>query len=199
MLLVIHIRVLALFDHEEIGSCSLCGAEGNSLSCLITSLSGSDHVSQAIRKSFLLSYVYMNRRNELQDVAHAYNPEYSDKYESQHRCILNKGVTMSYAANQNMATSVPSASVMRLLCKRHNLPLQVSVKKQNMREGSTVGPHISAQLGILTADLGIPQLAMHSIREMGGSKDIETGVKLAEVFYREWGGIEPTMKLGDEY
>ena len=51
------IRVLALFDHEEIGSNSLCGAEGNSLSCLITSLSGSDNVSQAIRKSFLLSYV----------------------------------------------------------------------------------------------------------------------------------------------
>ena len=106
---------------------------------------------------------------------------------------------MSYAANQNMATSSPSASVMRLLCKKYALPLQVSVKKQNMREGSTVGPHISAQLGILTADLGIPQLAMHSIREMGGSKDIETGVKLAEVFYREWGGIEPMMKLGEEY
>lgn len=132
-------------------------------------------------------------------MAHAYNPEYSDKYEAQHRCLLNKGVTMSYAANQNMATSGPSAAVMRLLCKRHDLPLQVSVKKQNMREGSTVGPHISAQLGILTADLGIPQLAMHSIREMGGSQDIDTGVKIAEAFYREWGAIEPTMKLGEEY
>ena len=94
-------------------------------------------------------------------MAHAYHPEYSDKTESNHRCLMNHGVTMSFAAAQNMATSAPSAAVMRLICKRNSLPLQVSVKKQDMREGSTVGPRISTQLGILTADLGIPQLAMH--------------------------------------
>ena len=155
----------------------------------MTSLSGSENLSRAIRKSFLLSY----------DVAHAFNPEYSDKYESQHRCVVNKGITMSYAANQNMATSAVSASVMRMIAKNHNLPLQLNVKKQNMREGSTVGPRISAQLGLLTADLGIPQLAMHSIREMSGAKDIDTGVKLATAFYREWGVIEPKMKMGEEF
>ena len=64
-----------------------------------------------------------------------------------------------------------------------------------MREGSTVGPRISTQLGVLTADCGIPQLAMHSIREMCGTKDIDTGVKIAKAFYREWGTIEKNMKL----
>lgn len=183
------VRVLALFDHEEIGSASLAGAESTSLRCIINQLSGEALSSQAIRKSFLLSY----------DVSHAYNPEYSDKTEANHRCILNKGVVMSFAASQNMATSAPSAAVMRLICKKNHLDLQSSVKKQDMREGSTVGPRISTQLGILTADLGIPQLAMHSIREMCGGKDIETGVKIANAFYNEWGTIEKNMKLGEEY
>ena len=184
-----HRSVLALFDHEEIGSASLAGAESTSLRCIINQLSGEALSSQAIRKSFLLSY----------DVSHAYNPEYSDKTEVNHRCILNKGVVMSFAASQNMATSAPSAAVMRLICKKNHLDLQSSVKKQDMREGSTVGPRISTQLGILTADLGIPQLAMHSIREMCGGKDIETGVKIANAFYNEWGTIEKNMKLGEEY
>ena len=94
---------------------------------------------------------------------------------------------MSFAASQNMATSAPSAAVMRYLCKKNRLDLQSSVKKQDMREGSTVGPRISTQL------------AMHSIREMCGTKDIETGVKIAEAFYREWGTIEKNMKLGEEF
>ena len=106
---------------------------------------------------------------------------------------------MSFAASQNMATSAPSAAVMRYLCKKNHLDLQSSVKKQDMREGSTVGPRISTQLGILTADCGIPQLAMHSIREMCGTKDIETGVKIADAFYCEWGTIEKNMKLGEEF
>ena len=181
--------MLALFDHEEIGSASLAGAESTSLRCIINQLSGESLASQAIRKSFLLSY----------DVSHAFNPEYSDKTEANHRCILNKGVVMSYAASQNMATSAPSGAVMRMICKRNNLDLQCSVKKQDMREGSTVGPRISTQLGILTADLGIPQLAMHSIREMCGGKHIETGVKIANAFYNEWGTIEKGMKLGEEF
>ena len=132
-------------------------------------------------------------------MSHAFNPEYSDKTESNHRCILNKGVAMSFAASQNMATSAPSAAVMRLICRRNKLDLQSSVKKQDMREGSTVGRRISTQLGILTADCGIPQLAMHSIRELCGAKDVETGVKIAKAFYREWGMIEKDMKLGEEY
>lgn len=112
---------------------------------------------------------------------------------------MNKGVTMSFAASQNMATSAPSSAVMKMICKKYHLPLQLSVKKQDMREGSTVGPRISTQLGIMTADLGIPQLAMHSIREMCGAKDIETGCKISEAFYNEWNGVESGMKLGDEF
>lgn len=135
----------------------------------------------------------------MQDVSHAFNPEYSDKIETNHRCILNNGVVMSFAASQNMATSAPSSAVMKMICKKNNLPIQLSVKKQDMREGSTVGPRISTQLGILTADMGIPQFAMHSIREMCGTKDIDTGCKIAEAFYKEWDGIEHGMKLGDEY
>ena len=106
---------------------------------------------------------------------------------------------MSFAASQNMATSAPSSAVMKMICKKYHLPLQLSVKKQDMREGSTVGPRISTQLGIMTADLGIPQLAMHSIREMCGAKDIESGCKISEAFYNEWNGVESGMKLGDEF
>lgn len=112
---------------------------------------------------------------------------------------MNSGVVMSFAANQNMATSAPSSAVMKMICKKYDLPIQVSVKKQDMREGSTVGPRISTQLGILTADMGIPQLAMHSIREMCGAKDIDTGCKIAKAFYEEWQDVEKGMKLGDEY
>ena len=171
--------MLALFDHEEIGSASLAGAESTSLRCIINQLSGESLASQAIRKSFLLSY----------DVSHAFNPEYSDKTEANHRCILNKGVVMSYAASQNMATSAPSGAVMRMICKRNNLDLQCSVKKQDMREGSTVGPRISTQLGILTADLGIPQLAMHSIRETMGSMDVKNGIDFVRVFLEHYGEV----------
>ena len=49
--------------------------------------------------------------------------------------------------------------------------MQQFVSRADMGCGSTIGPISSSRLGVATIDVGIPQLAMHSCRELTGSKD----------------------------
>ncbi len=156
--------VLALFDHEEVGSQSDVGARSNFLMAVLERMMPDKEICyKAARKSLILSV----------DNAHGVHPNFRAKHDESHGPILNRGPVMKYDANQGYATSAPSAVFLKGLAQRAAVPLQAFVMRADMRCGSTIGPMSAASSGISTVDLGVSTFAMHSVRELAGTKDIE--------------------------
>lgn len=157
-----HTRVLALFDHEEVGSTSDIGANSNMLLALIDRLMPDvEERHRLLACSTLLSV----------DNAHGIHPNYADKHDEAHGPLLNHGPVIKMDANQGYATSSGTSALIQLLAEGVGVPLQKYVTRADMRCGSTIGPMSAAKTGIQTVDLGAPTFAMHSIRELAGAKD----------------------------
>lgn len=155
--------VLALFDHEEVGSQSDIGARSNFLMTLLERLCGDrETLYRALRRSAMLSV----------DNAHGIHPNFRAKHDTNHGPILNRGPVIKYDANQGYATSSQSALFVKQLAADAGVPVQSYVTRADMRCGSTIGPISASNVGIPTVDLGVATFAMHSIREMAGAEDI---------------------------
>ena len=113
----------------------------------------SDVIERCLAKSFLVSA----------DMAHAVHPNYSEKHEEQHQPLFHKGVVVKHNANQRYATTALTAYMFRECAKLSGVSTQEFVVKNDMGCGSTIGPIVSAQTGIRTVDVGVPQLSMHSV------------------------------------
>ncbi|MCL4135289.1 UNVERIFIED_CONTAM: hypothetical protein GTU68_008531 [Idotea baltica] len=149
-------QVVALFDHEEVGSTSATGADSAMLGNVLDALTaGADANSLCISA----------------DCAHATHPNYSDRHEPDHQIALNGGPVIKVNANQRYATTAMGHALFAQACDQAEVPHQVFVTRTDMACGSTVGPVTAARTGLDTVDVGAPQLAMHSIREMTGSAD----------------------------
>jgi aspartyl aminopeptidase len=155
--------VIALFDHEEVGSESTHGASGPRLAWLLEALHAGTRTEfhEALSRSHCISA----------DNAHAVHPNYPDRHEPAHRPMPNLGPVLKVNANQRYATSPESAAVFLRTCDLAGVPHQVFVSKNTMPCGSTIGPITSTQLGIPTVDVGVAQLSMHSARELCGAID----------------------------
>ena len=105
------------------------------------------------------------------DNAHAVHPNYPERHEPGHRPIVNAGPAIKVNSNQRYATSATTAAAFERACDAAGVPWQVFVSRNNMPCGSTIGPITSTRLGIATVDVGIPQLSMHSARELCGADD----------------------------
>jgi aspartyl aminopeptidase len=114
-------------------------------------------------------------------MAHSIHPNYSEKHEDNHRPLMNKGLVLKENANQRYATTSQTITITRELAKIAQVPLQDFVVRNDSPCGSTIGPMLSAKLGIKTIDVGNPQLSMHSIREQCGADDSEHAIKLFKV------------------
>ncbi|GJR85149.1 probable aspartyl aminopeptidase [Tanacetum coccineum] len=155
------IRMVALFDNEEVGSDSIQGAGAPTMfqamrriiDCLANSYVREGIFERAIRQSFLVSA----------DMAHGVHPNFMDKHEEHHRPELHKGLVIKHNANQRYATSGITAFLFKEVAKIHNLPTQDFVVRNDMGCGSTIGPILASGIGIRTVDCGIPQLSMHSV------------------------------------
>lgn len=148
--------LIVLNDHEEVGSVSAAGAEGPFLYDILERLLPDAENRQAIlRKSFLISA----------DNAHALHPNYLAKHDPQHLPLLGKGLVIKFNAKQRYATNAPAATRFRQLCAHARVPVQEFVSRNDLVCGTTLGPLTAAKIGINTVDVGIPSLAMHSIRE----------------------------------
>jgi aspartyl aminopeptidase len=205
------IRLISLFDHEEIGSQTAQGADSNLLPAVIKRLSvipgSSDTKSessydslsdgststafeQTLSTSFLISA----------DMAHSVHPNYPAKYESDHRPEMNKGVVIKINANARYATNSPGITLLNEISKKAKytssagagagVPLQLFVVRNDSSCGSTIGPMLSAAMGVRTLDLGNPQLSMHSIRETGGAEDVEHAIRLFDSYFEHFGELE---------
>lgn len=158
--------MIALNDHEEVGSSSTTGAGGPLLERVlerhVLARGGErDDLHRSLAGSFCVSA----------DNAHAVHPNYTDRHDPDHGPIVNAGPAIKINSNQRYATSSGTAAVFRRACETAGVPHQVFVSRNNMPCGSTIGPITATRLGIDTVDVGVPQLSMHSARELCGTED----------------------------
>ncbi|TYI90391.1 hypothetical protein E1A91_D03G118700v1 [Gossypium mustelinum] len=168
------VRMVALFDHEEVGSNSAQGAGSpamlDALSRITYSFtSDSKMLTKAIQRSFLVSA----------DMAHALHPNYMDKHGESHQPKLH-GVT---------------SFIFREIAVKHNLPIQDFVVRNDMPCGSTIGPILAGGVGIRTVDIGAPQLSMHGIREMCAVDDVKHSNEHFKAFFHEFSQLDTKISV----
>ncbi|MEZ5216779.1 MAG: M18 family aminopeptidase [Ilumatobacteraceae bacterium] len=161
-----HASVIALFDHEEVGSSSSTGAAGPILEHVLDRLllmhgSTGDDRYRCFAESSCISA----------DNAHAVHPNYPERHDPGHRPLVNAGPALKVNSNQRYATSGTTAALFQRACATAGVPFQTFVSKNTMPCGSTIGPITATRLGIETVDIGVPQLSMHSARELCGTAD----------------------------
>jgi aspartyl aminopeptidase len=172
------VPIAALFDHEEIGSESAYGAHSGSLpralERIVLGRGGSrEDYHRALAGSLCVSA----------DMAHAVHPNYESRHEARHKPVLNGGPVIKINAQQRYATSGATAVLFRDLCAKAEVPVQHYAHRTDLPCGSTIGPITSTLLGIRTVDVGNPMLSMHSIRELGGTKDPAMMTRALGAFY----------------
>ena len=171
------IRLIALFDNEEVGSRTKQGAGsavlGDVLRRIYQELSGeSDAVCRALADGFLLSV----------DVAHAVHPSHAAKSDPVVHPALAAGVVLKQAASQSYAGDAEASAIVRALAEEHEIPWQRFVNRADSRGGSTLGAIASSFVPVRTMDIGAPILAMHSARETMGAADQESLERLLKAF-----------------
>ncbi|KAA3456889.1 putative aspartyl aminopeptidase [Gossypium australe] len=184
------VRMVALFDHEEVGSNSAQGAGSpamlDALSRITYSFtSDSKMLTKAIQRSFLVSA----------DMAHALHPNYMDKHEESHQPKLHGGLVIKHNANQRYATNAVTSFIFREIAVKHNLPIQDFVVRNDMPCGSTIGPILASGVGIRTVDVGAPQLSMHSIREMCAVDDVKHSYENFKAFFHEFSQLDTKISV----
>ncbi|TDZ65199.1 Vacuolar aminopeptidase 1 [Colletotrichum trifolii] len=182
------IKLVALFDDEEIGSLLRQGARANFLpltieravEALTGSSFGSNVIGQTYAKSFLLSA----------DVTHAGHPNFLGYYLDEHIPRLNVGIAICGDSNGHMTTDAISTAILTRVGELSGAPTQTFQIRNDTRSGGTVGPALSSAMGVRAADAGLPQLSMHSIRATTGALDPGLGVKFFKGFLDHWEKID---------
>ncbi|MEG1427774.1 MAG: M18 family aminopeptidase, partial [Oscillospiraceae bacterium] len=161
-----NVRVLAVFDNEEVGSGTKQGADSTFLSDVLTRLNDAlgnttEDYRCALANSMMLSA----------DNAHAVHPNFPEKTDPTCKNYLNHGVVIKFNANQKYTTDALSAGKFKMICDSAKIPYQIFHNRSDMPGGSTLGNISTAHVSIDTVDIGIPQLAMHSAVETAGAED----------------------------
>lgn len=189
------IRMVCLFDHEEVGSVSAYGAASSFypeyLQRVLTSLKGKDGqdsldysgCASAVRRSLCVSA----------DMAHAVHPNYSSKHENNHRVALGGGLVLKTNSNQRYTTSLVTGYVVRECARAVHAVIQDFVVPNDLGCGSTIGPSLSAKTGMRTVDVGMPQLSMHSVREMGSVQDIANSIAIYKGIFEHFRSVDDRL------
>lgn len=173
-------QVLAIFDNEETGSQTKQGAESPFLSYMLKRIAlaqgGTEEAYyQAVERAFMISA----------DNAHAWHPNYSEKYDPTNHPMLGGGPVIKFNAAQKYASDAYSASVFAGLCEKAGVPCQRFVNHSDVAGGSTLGNILASSIPLRGVDMGNAILAMHSCRETGSTADHEFCVKVFTQFYQE--------------
>lgn len=169
-------QLIALFDHEEVGSDSETGAGGSLLRRVLQRLTGTtDAYAQTLSRSLLVSL----------DNAHSVHPNYASAHDPEHRPVMNGGAVIKINANQRYATSAATEAYFSWLCEKGGEPYQKITVRADKPCGSTIGPITTTSLSIPAVDIGLPTLAMHSIRELAGSRDLFYLTKTLSYFLQQ--------------
>jgi aspartyl aminopeptidase len=166
--------MVVINDHEEVGSLSRSGAGGPFLAAVLERLTGGGEAqARAMARSLLVSV----------DNAHAAHPNFPEKFDPNHAPRLNGGPVIKVNAGQRYASDSESAALFRLLCRQAGVPVQTFAMRADLACGSTIGPITAGRVGVRTVDVGVATLAMHSVRELAGSRDPHLLFRALERFF----------------
>ncbi len=169
------VNVCAVFDNEEVGSGSRQGADSGFLYDTLTrlgfALGASDgEIRAAMAGSFMVSA----------DNAHAVHPNHPEKWDKQNGPVMNGGVVIKHNAGLKYTTDALSSARFALACEKAGVPVQHFANRSDIPGGSTLGHISAAHVSVETVDIGLAQLAMHSLYETAGTKDLEYLVQALE-------------------
>jgi len=172
------INVCAVFDHEEVGSASRQGADSSFLSDTLTragrALGASDcEIRAAVAGSFMVSA----------DNAHALHPNHPEFFDAQNQVFMNQGVVIKHHAGQKYTTDAVSSARFTLLCEQAGVPVQHFANRSDQPGGSTLGNIANTHVSMETVDIGLAQLAMHSVYETAGTKDLDFLIRALSALY----------------
>ncbi len=162
------INVVALFDHEEVGSRTKQGAGSLLLTSLLQRIMEamgrtSAQISSSLYDAFLLSV----------DVAHGMHPNHMGKMDITNQPVLGKGLCIKEASAQSYATDCEAIAVVEQICRKEDIPYQKFANRSDVVGGGTLGAVASGLLPVRTVDIGVPLLAMHSAVETMGTEDMQ--------------------------
>jgi aspartyl aminopeptidase len=172
-----YVPVLALFDHEEVGSTSDHGAQSELLPTVLERIT---LTSGGTREDFLRRL--SGSMVASGDMAHATHPNYPERHEPSHLIEVNAGPVLKVQPNLRYATDGRTAAAFALACAKAGVPLQRYEHRADLPCGSTIGPMTAARTGIPTVDVGAAQLAMHSARELMGAADVHAYAAALQAF-----------------
>ncbi len=171
-------QVMAIFDNEETGSQTKQGAGSPFLASILRRIaiaqSGNEEAFyQAVERAFMISA----------DNAHAWHPNYSEKYDPTNHPVLGGGPVVKFNAAQKYSSDALSAAVFEELCRESGVPCQKFVNHSDVAGGSTLGNILTSSLPMRGVDMGNPLLAMHSCRETASVADHVGCIKVFTHFY----------------
>lgn len=171
-------QVLAIFDNEETGSQTKQGAGSPFLASMLMRIarqqSGSEEAYwQAVERAFMISA----------DNAHAFHPNYAEKYDPTNHPMLGGGPTIKFNASQKYASDAVSAAIFAEICRKAGVPCQRFVNHSDVAGGSTLGNILASTVPLRGVDMGNAILGMHSCRETGSVADHEYCVRAFTEFY----------------
>ena len=171
-------QVLAIFDNEETGSQTKQGAGSPFLSAMLKRIalaqSGTEEAYwQAVERAFMISA----------DNAHAWHPNYSEKFDPTNHPVLGGGPVIKFNAAQKYASDAVSAAVFAEICREAGVPCQRFVNHSDVAGGSTLGNILASSIPLRGVDMGNAILAMHSCRETGSVADHEYCVRAFTCFF----------------
>lgn len=170
--------VFCAFDNEEVGSATKQGADSDLLEATLTRICESmgktkSEYYMALSNSFMMSA----------DNAHALHPNHPELSDGANAPKMNGGIVVKYNANQKYTTDAISASVTVSICEKAGVPHQVYANRSDKPGGSTLGNIASTHVSVMSADIGLAQLSMHSAYETAGAADTEYFCRFAKEFF----------------
>ena len=171
-----NVPVFAAFDNEEVGSLTKQGANSTFLKDTLHRLCKALDIDyeQNVASSIALSI----------DNAHANHPNHPEISDSTTKVLLGHGIAIKHSARQSYTTDALSCALVKSLCRKADVSYQEYTDRSDLRGGSTLGNISNSEVSLLSCDIGIPQLAMHSSNELCAIADIESMEELVECFYR---------------
>ncbi|PWG62745.1 M18 family aminopeptidase [Spiribacter halobius] len=176
------LAILAVFDHEEVGSESFKGAASSFLPDVLGRIARALDMplERQLPRSWLLSA----------DMTHARNPAFPWAYEEEDAPAVNAGPAVKINAKQRYASDAVGSAWFARLCEQAGVPCQHYVHRVDLPCGTTIGPMAATRLGVRTVDVGNPMWAMHSIREAAGAEDHAAMIAVLRTFYDEPGAAD---------